>query len=105
MSVIYIGKDNSIKLSLQLDNRDFSLDNIERYVATLGTYLEVDSDINPEAFFTDGPTNTIDIKLGPLVTDPFKSNMRLTVYGPDFPNGLVWIDEKNIPVLPIEVRN
>lgn len=92
---VYIGRDNTIRLSLLEDGAAFATAypavTPSRWVLTFDDY-EIDSDVNPEAFDWDETNSILQISLGDLVTDESDYlAAELTVYAAEWPNGIVWV--------------
>lgn len=114
MFQIFLNRNNTIKLQLQNGNSGANLDNVDRITVTIDDVV-IDSDSvenETENYITWTSTipsfneaNLI-LKLGKhpeLEEYSGIREMRITVYDFDNPDGLVWIDEMTVNVVPDSV--
>lgn len=114
MFQIFLNRNNTIKLQLQNGNSGANLGNVDRITVTIDDVV-IDSDSvenETENYITWTSTipsfneaNLI-LKLGKYPELEEYSGireMRITVYDFDNPDGLVWIDEMTVNVVPDSV--
>lgn len=114
MFQIFLNRNNTIKLQLQNGNSGANLGNVDRITVTIDDVV-IDSDSvenETENYITWTSTipsfneaNLI-LKLGKhpeLEEYSGIREMRITVYDFDNPDGLVWIDEMTVNVVPDSV--
>jgi len=98
---VYLGHDNAIRLMLLEDGTPFGdkypTVTPDRFVVTFGRNT-VDSDQRPGAFRWIAEESTLEISLGPVVTEEYApTSAQLVVYAAPWPNGIVWVHPTSTP--------
>ncbi len=96
---VYLGRNNAIRLILNEDGVVFhtAYPDVDptRWVLTINTTpeIEIDSDVNPEAFDWDETSSVLELRLGALVSTAFDyTTSILTVYAAQWPEGMTWVN-------------
>ena len=105
---VFLGHDNSIRLLLLEDCVPFATQyptvTPDRFVLRLGDWT-LDSEDYPAAFTWNAADSTLEIGLGPVVTQecaPIRA--ALTVYAAPWPHGIVWTHPTSTPdILQIRI--
>ncbi len=112
--MIFLGKNNSIDWQLQADGVAVDLDSVTRMTAeisdgTTSATIDSDTDGNGEGnsfYWTSGTPETGEANLYLSLGQALESaglaagfyRLRLTVYDPDHPDGLVWLSSEPVQV-------
>lgn len=99
--IVYIGHDNAVRLMLMEDGAPFAekYPNVtpDRFVVTFGG-KEIDSDQVPSAFRWIAEESTVEMNLGPVVTEEcVPTSAKIVVYAAPWPNGIVWVHPTSTP--------
>jgi hypothetical protein len=101
---VYVGRNNAIRLILNEDDVAFhtAYPTVDptRWVLTINAIpaIEIDSDVNPEAFNWDETTSVLELRLGALLSTAFDyTTSILTVYAAQWPNGMTWVNPNCTP--------
>lgn len=101
---VYVGRDNAIRLILNEDGVSFHvaypLITPSRWVLTINASpeIEIDSDLNPDAFDWDETTSVLELRLGSILSTAMNyTTSVLTVYAAQWPNGVVWVNPTCTP--------
>lgn len=103
---VFPNRGNVLKVRLQSGGRVQDLTSITRVTLTVGSTV-VDSDVNPEAFdwASESVVGVLLLRLGGVLTTGTTGFVKgtITIYDPDFPEGLVWEQSCTVPNLLINV--
>lgn len=96
--IVYRGTNHVVALTLY--KRNFStreleiadLTSVTRMVLSFGT-TDIDSDIQPSGFDWDDGYGLVKLYMGAFIPVGWNGPVKLTVYDPDNPLGIVWIPD------------
>jgi hypothetical protein len=98
---VYIGHDNAVRLMLLEDGTPFGdkypTVTPDRFVISFGA-VRIDSDQSPTAFRWIADESTLEISIGPVVTEEYPpTSAKIVVYAAPWPNGIVWVHPTRTP--------
>lgn len=91
MHYIWLGRDNAIELQLQDAGKAIDHTAITRVVVDIGASV-LDSSTNP-AWFDLSKADRLVFKFGQSSVAPGQYRVRIIIYDPSHPNGLIWGDQ------------